>query len=180
MEKISSLHNKETIQFGLFSGVAAVLVFIVLYILGAEYFMSPVAWISSYFLPIVFAVVAGLTVKRKNNGYLNFNEALKLSFGVFVITGLMSTIVSFFIFNYFDVAFAERMKQLTIEKAQETMMKFKIPENEIDKAIEKITEQDMFSFGSLSKSFAYACILYFIEALIISAIIKKKKPELEF
>ena len=131
--------NKETIQFGLFSGVAAVLVFIVLYILGAEYFMSPVAWISSYFLPIVFAVVAGLTVKRKNNGYLNFNEALKLSFGVFVITGLMSTIVSFFIFNYFDVAFAERMKQLTIEKAQETMMKFKIPENEIDKAIEKIT-----------------------------------------
>ncbi len=180
MEKISSLHNKETLQYGLFSAAAAVLIFVILYILGAEYFMSPVAWISSYLIPILFAVLGGLHVKKNNNGYLNFNEALKITFGVFVITGLLSTIVSFFIFNYLDVAFAERMKQLTIEKAQEAMARFKVPESEMEKAMDKMAEHDLFSFGSLLKSFAYACILYFIEALIVSAIIKKKKPELEF
>lgn len=180
MEKISSLHNKETIQYGLISAAAAVLVFVVLYILGAEYFMSPVAWISSYFIPIVFAVMGCIQVKKKNNGYLNFNEALKVCFGVLVITGIVSTIVSYFIFNYLDVAFAERMKQLTIEKSQEAMARFNVPESEMEKAMDKIAEQDIFSFASLMKSFAYACILYFIEALIIAAIIKKKKPELEF
>ncbi|MEY2586316.1 MAG: hypothetical protein RLY11_165 [Bacteroidota bacterium] len=180
MEKISSLHNKETLQYGAMSAVSAVLIFVVLYILGAEYFMSPVAWISSYLLPILFAVIGALQVKKKNNGYLNFNEALKVIFGVFVLTGIVSTIVSFFIFNYLDVAFAERMKQLTIEKSQETMAKFNVPESEMEKAMEKISEQDFFSAGSLFKSFAYACILYFIEALIIAAIIKKKKPEFEF
>lgn len=180
MEKISNMHNKETFQYGLFSAAAAVLIFVILYILGAEYFMSPVAWISSYLLPIVFAVLGAMHIKKKNNGFLNFNESLKVTFGVFVITGLMSTIVSYFIFNYLDVAFAERMKQLTIEKSQEAMQRFGVPESEMEKAMDKISEQDIFSIGSLLKSFAYACILYFIEALIISAIIKKKKPELEF
>jgi hypothetical protein len=99
---------------------------------------------------------------------------------VLVITGIVSTIVSYFIFNYLDVAFAERMKQLTIEKSQEAMAKFNVPESEMEKAMDKIAEQDIFSFASLMKSFAYACILYFIEALIIAAIIKKKKPEMEF
>jgi hypothetical protein len=180
MEKISSMHNKETLQYGAISAGSSVLIFVILYILGAEYFMSPFAWISSYLLPILFAVLGALQVKKKNNGYLNFNEALKISFGVFVITGIVSTVVSFFLFNYLDVAFAERMKQLTIEKSQETMAKFNVPESEVEKAMDKISEQDFFSAGSLMRSFAFACILYFIEALIVSAIIKKKKPELEF
>ncbi len=180
MEKISSLHNKETLQYGLFSAVAAIFVFVVLYIMGAEYFLSPAAWISSYFLPIIFAVLGCLQVKKKNNGYLNFNEALKISFGIFVVTGIATTIVSYFIYNFLDVAFAERMKQLTIEKAQEYMLKYNVPESRIDDEINKIAEEALFSFGSLMKAFAYSCILYFIEALILAAIIKKKKPELEF
>ena len=73
MEKISNMHNKETIQYGMISAAAAALVFVVLYILGAEYFMSPAAWISSYLLPLLFAIIGALSIKKKNNGYLNFN-----------------------------------------------------------------------------------------------------------
>jgi len=62
----------------------------------------------------------------------------------------------------------------------EFMQKFNVPDTEIDKAIDGMIQQDMFSLGSLMKSYAYVCILYFIEALIIAAIIKKKKPEIEF
>lgn len=173
------MHNKETLHYGLFSASASSFIFVVLYVLGAEYFMSPIAWISSYLIPILFAVLGCLNVKKKNNGYLTFREALKVTFGVLVITGILSTLVSFVIFNYLDVSFAERMKQLTIEKAQEAMQRFNVPDSEMEKTMSKIAEQDMFSIGALSKSFAIACILYFIEALIIAAIVKKKKPELE-
>jgi hypothetical protein len=62
----------------------------------------------------------------------------------------------------------------------EFMQNFKVPETEIDKAIDEMIKQDMFSMGNLLKSYAYACILYFVEALIIAAIIKKKKPEVPF
>ena len=87
---------------------------------------------------------------------------------------------SYFIFNVLDVAFAESVKQLSIEKTMEFMQNFKVPETEIDKAIDEMIKQDTFSMGNLLKSYAYTCILYFVEALIIAAIIKKKKPEVPF
>lgn len=180
MENLSKLHNKETLQFGLISALAAILVFVVIYILGASYFMSPLVWVSSYIMPIVFAVWGGISAKKKSGGFLQFREALKVSFGVLVITGFLSTVFSFFVFNILDVAFAESVKQLSIEKTMEFMEKFNVPEAEIDKAIDAMIKDDTFSFASLSKSYAIACILYFIEALIISAIIKKKKPETPF
>ena len=62
----------------------------------------------------------------------------------------------------------------------EFMQNFNVPETEIDKAIDGMIQQDMFSLGSLLKSYAFTCIVYFIEALIIAAIIKKKKPETPF
>jgi len=46
--------------------------------------------------------------------------------------------------------------------------------------MDDMAELNIYSLGSLMKSFAYSCILFFIEALIVAAIIKKKKPELEF
>jgi hypothetical protein len=180
MENLSKLHNKATLQFGLISALCSIAVFSIIYILGSEYFMSPVVWISSYTLPVIFAIWGGISIKRKNGGFLSFSEALKISFGVFVITGLLSTLFSYFIFNILDITFAESVKELSIQKTQEFMQKFNVPEAEVDKAINQMIEQDMFSFSSLMKSYAYACILYFIEALIISAIIKKKKPEVPF
>ena len=180
MENLSKLHNKETLQFGLISALVSILIFVVIYILGAEYFMSPMVWVSSYALPIVFAVWGCIAAKRKSEGFLAYREALKVTFGVFVITGFLSTVFSYFIFNILDVTFAESVKQMSIVKTMEFMQKFKVPDSEVDKAIDGIIKQDMFSAGSLLKSYAYACILYFIEALIIAAIIKKKKPEVPF
>ena len=71
MEKISNMHNKETIQYGMISAAAATLVFVVLYILGAEYFMSTAAWMSSYILPLLFAIWGAWQVKKKNKNIFN-------------------------------------------------------------------------------------------------------------
>jgi hypothetical protein len=60
------------------------------------------------------------------------------------------------------------------------MVRFNVPESQIEKAMDDMAELNIYSLGSLMKSFAYSCILFFIEALIVAAIIKKKKPELEF
>ncbi len=180
MENLSNLHNKETLQFGLISALVGIFIFVVIYIMGASYFMSPVVWISSYLVPIIFAVWGAITAKKKSGGFLKFREALKIIFGVLVITGFLSTIFSYFIFNILDVTFAETVKELSIEKSMEFMKKFNVPEDEIEKAIDNMIQQDTFSLGILSKSFAYTCILYFIEALIIAAIVKKNKPENPF
>jgi len=177
MTELSQKHNNELIQFGGFSALFSILVFVVIYIMGAEYFLSPIVWISSYAMPLVFSIWASLVVKRKQDGYLEFREALKINFGILVITGFVGTLFSFLMFNFIDQAFAESFKQLTIEKTIEFMNRFKVPEAEIDKAIDDLIKKDLWSAGSLLKSLAYTCIVYFFEALIVAAIIKKKKPE---
>lgn len=177
MSSLSQKHNKEILQFGILSSLFAILVLVVIYIIGAEYIMSPFAWIASYIMPLFFSIWATITVKRKQDGFIEFKEGLKINFGVLVLTGVASTLYSYVMFNYVDPPFAESLKQITIEKTIEFMNKFKVPETEIDKAVDELIQKDLWSFSSLMKSLANVCIFYFIEALIVSAIIKKKKPE---
>lgn len=164
------------LQYGLFSAIASLLFFVVLYLLGSESFVSPLAWLSMA-VPVVFAVLACLKAKRENDGFLSFREALKISFGIFVFTGIVTSLFSFILFNFIDPAFADSMKQVTIEQTQKMMAGFKVPQEEIDKAINKMISENMYSFGKIIQSFLFGCILYFIFSLIIAAIVKKKKPE---
>lgn len=163
------------VQFGLMSTVASVLFFVILYLGGTSFFASPLAFMT-YLIPVVFCVLACRKAKHENEGFLEFREALKICFGIFVLTTLGSTIVSYIIFNFLDRGFAESMKQLTIEKTQEWMVRFNVPQEQIDKQISKIINDDLYSLGNLIKAFFQGCIVWFIFSLIIAAIMKKKKP----
>lgn len=163
------------LQYGLISALASILFYVALYLMGAETFMKPVAYFS-YVIPIAFAVLAAIKAK-KAEGFLPYGKALKIVFGIFVITFFALSLFSFILNNYIDTAFAERMLQLTIQKTQEMMQKFNVPQAEIEKQIKNLMSMDMFSFGSVMKGFLYQCIMLFLLSLIIAAIVKKNKPE---
>ncbi|HSF45257.1 MAG TPA: DUF4199 family protein, partial [Chitinophagaceae bacterium] len=67
--------------------------------------------------------------------------------------------------------------QLTMEKTQQFMEKFGTPQDAIDKAMKEITFDSLFSFKKVFQGFMFGCIFNFIIALIVSAIMKKKRPE---
>ena len=69
------------------------------------------------------------------------------------------------------------MLQLTIEKTQQIMAKFGASQDSIDKAVKGIMETDIGAFSTIAKSFIQGCIFWFIIALIVAAIMKKKQPE---
>ena len=164
------------LQYGLFSAIASLLFFVVLYLLGSESFVSPLAFLS-FLVPVVFAILACLKAKRENDGFLSFREALKISFGISVITNIVGSLFSYLLFNFIDTSFAESVKQVNIERTQKFMTKFKVPQEEIDKAINSMITENMYSFGKIIQGFMFTCIVYFIASLIVAAIVKKKKPE---
>lgn len=164
------------IQYGAISAGISLLIFVILYIGGTDFFKSPAAWLS-YCVPIVFCVLACIKAKRENGGYLPFKEALKICFGIFVLTTFVSTIVGFILFNYIDPSFADAMKQMTMEQTQKFMEKLNVPQDQIDKTINGMISMDLYSFGNMMKSFVQGCIIWFIVSLIIAAIMKKSKPE---
>jgi hypothetical protein len=79
--------------------------------------------------------------------------------------------------NFADPAFAERIAQLSIEKGQEWMERFGVPQDKIDEEIKKMTADNLYSLKSTIQGLAFMCIPYFIISLIIAAIMKKNKPE---
>lgn len=177
MEQPVVAHKKTNvlIQYGLMSAVSSILAFVILYLLGAQSFTSPLAWLTM-FIPIVFSILACIKAKKENEGFLEFRDALKYCFGIFVVTSLASSLFSFLLFNFIDPAFADALKQVTIEQTQKFMARFNTPQDTIDKAINEMIKKDLYSFGSIAQSFAQGCIVYFIISLILAAILKKKKP----
>jgi hypothetical protein len=164
------------VTYGIIAAISSILFMLILYMGGVKWFVHPVAFLG-YVIPIVFAVIAAITKKRQNEGYLNFGEALKGVFLVFVISAIGSSLFSYVMFNFVDIPFREALMQQTAETTRELMEKFGAPEEEIDKAIEQSFSGNPYSLGKIFLGFAIACIIWFIIALIVAAIVKRTKPE---
>lgn len=175
MESQIEIEKKQDklMQYGLLSALISSLFFVVIYIGGIAWFKNSLSFLS-FLIPVVFAVIACKS-QKKESGNLPFKSALRLSFGIFVFTSLATSVLSYVLFNWIDTSFAESLKQLYIEQTQKMMERFKAPAEEIDKAVDKLIHDNIFSFKSIFLSFTYGCILYFIISLIIAAIMKKEK-----
>lgn len=170
--------KKIGLNYGIILGGISIIYSLCLYLFGAKAFVSPAAYIAILF-PIVLAVLGGRQQKKLQGGYLEFSEALKTTFTILVLGALMSTAFMVILLNYIDHSFGEALNQETAMKTEEFMRKFGAPEADIEKASEKIMNENNYSLAKQSVSFAFGCIFWFLLALIISAIIKKKKPEFE-
>ena len=162
--------------YGLITGLIICLVTIAQYLRGIETYLSPLGYLS-YVLMIVMAVLAGMRQKKSNGGFLDFSQALKVTFTVFALAMLLQTLLIYLLMNYIDVPFKEAVSQEIMNKTEEFMRKFGASDSQIDAAIESERGKDQFAFSRILLGYGISCIVAFIIALIISAIIKKSKPE---
>ncbi|MCO5242160.1 MAG: DUF4199 domain-containing protein [Chitinophagaceae bacterium] len=173
------MEKKQTdvgLTYGLISGLASVIFSLIMYLGGVKWFVSPVAY-AGFFIPVIIGVLAGLKQKGLDGGYIDFAGALKVIFTTFVIGTLISSLFSYVLFNYIDVPFREALAQETAEKAQQMMQRFGATQEQIDKATEDMMKANNYSFSKQMLGAAFICIFWFVVSVIISAIIKKKKPE---
>lgn len=176
---MKQLNISTGLLFGLIYGLATVLFFIILYILGVNSFMSSFTAIFSIGVPIAAGVWGGIYHKKSLGGYMDFSEALKTIFTIFVIGSAISTGFQYVLLNFIDVPFAQALAQASAEKAAEMMEKFGAKQSDIDKSVEEILSGDSYSFKKQFLGFALGTIWWFLLSLIISAILKKKKPAFE-
>jgi hypothetical protein len=164
------------VAYGIISAIIVIIFYLLLYLGGIEWWLNPIAYLG-YVLPIVMAVLAAVKQKKLQDGYLSFGEALKGVFIVFVITGIGSTLFQYVLFNYIDVPFRDAMSQKIAQMTEETLRKFGMGEDDIEKATDEILTGKSYTAGRMLLGFAFGCIISFIVALIIAAIVKRKKPE---
>jgi hypothetical protein len=174
---IKSMEQKKFhfLQFGLLSAGVSILFYVILYLAGVEYFLSLWAYLAIV-IYILFAVIACLNEKKTYGGYLEFSNALKTSFGIFVISSFAATIFSYVLLNFIDTDFKIALDRYAIIVTEKYLKSWGMQDAELNKTITDLKNTDYYSLNQMLLNFAYSCIFWFLFALIISAIIKKKNP----
>ena len=166
------------IYFGIILGAVLSFVTAGIYAIDISSLLNP--WLMGVFflLVVVLGVLAIAGAKKLFNGFISFKDAFSTFFVVIVVGFLISTLVSYLIFNVIDPEAKDVLKQLTIEKTTELMERFNVPEEAFDEAIAKVEETDSFSLVSQIKNYFISLAMYSVIGLIVAAIMKKKNPEL--
>jgi len=162
--------------YGLITGLVMIVFTTLLYLAGVQSFIGGIAYLG-YAIMIGLAAAAALAQKKAGGGYLEFMEALKVCFTVFVIALIAQTLFSWLLLNVIDPHFKVVLKEAVIKKMQEVYTRFGIPPEKIDQAIADERTRDHYSLKEMSMGFAFSCIVHFVIALVIAAIVKKKKVE---
>lgn len=169
--------SKIGMTYGLIGGIVLIVHTLSLYLFGgAKSFTSASLSLIMYVLITVVAVLAGLAQKKANGGYLDFGTGLKTVFTTFALAFLLQTVFNYVLFNYIDTSFRDEMARLAMEKMEEMLRSFNVPEEKIEQSLQDMASRNNFSIGSVTLGYGMMCIISCIVSLIIAAIIKKNKP----
>jgi len=163
------------LTYGLIAGLVVCLITLGLYLGGLDMYLGPVAYVS-YLVVVVLSILAGLRQKKENGGYLEFAEALKITFTVFALALLLQTLFTYVLLNYIDVPFKQAVAQEVMNKTEQMMKKFGATDAQIDQAMDAERNKDPFAFSRVLLGYGISCIVAFIICLIISLCIRKNKP----
>ena len=163
----------------LFAGIAALAALLIIY---SAYRGGPNAFLNQVFflinlIPLVCGVVAAFIQRKRQGGYLEFREALKIIFGTVVIALALQGLFIWLLLHVFDPHFGQTLGPLSLVKAEATYRRFGVPEDEIRKSIAEQTGTDPFDLKSLFLGTAIYYVLEFVVSAGLAAIVKRKKPE---
>lgn len=166
-------------NYGLYLGVILALITVFAYAIDIELLTN--MWVGIFILIaiIVFGIISVVKAKQAQNGFASFKQSFTAYFITVLIGLLISTFVSFLLFNVVDTDAAEVLKEKTIEKTVEMMEGFNAPADKIDETIEQIESQNQYSIGNIVKGLAGYLVFFSIVGLIVAAAMKKSEPEAE-
>lgn len=128
VEKCSLLNN--SLKYGLLTGVAMVLLALLLYVLD----VNMTGWIQYVSLVLLLAgIVIGTIAYRDkcSRGYLSYGRSLGSGVLISVFVGLMMAIYSYLFFNFFDPGELLKIKQI----AEEKMFEQGLTDEQVDQAM---------------------------------------------
>lgn len=160
---------------GLLLGAFLVFISLTSYLFGVDFKLSLPWSLVELFAPLSLLIFLMLSYKKKNLGYLKFNPAFVVCFGLLAASSFIHTFFKILLFNYIDPSFALMLQEGTIQKLIEMMSGF-LPDDAIEDMVAELESQNSFSVSTLTKGFTSSLIFYVFLSLLIAVIIKKDPP----
>ncbi|WP_299887596.1 DUF4199 domain-containing protein [uncultured Lacinutrix sp.] len=169
--------KSSSINYGLYLGVILAAITVLCYAIKLELLVN--FWLVLVALPILIIMFGVISVVKSRNileGFISFKQAFSSYFITVAIGIIISTIISYLIFNFVDPEAALHLKSLAIEKTEITMKNWGAPLDEIAKQVEAMENQDSQSISAQLFSLAQSLVFFAVIGLIV-ALIMKRNPE---
>jgi hypothetical protein len=164
---------KPSLTYGLFLGIALVIVSVVFYATGNTFERS--AQYVSYGIMIAGIVIAQLQFRKSQGNVMTYGQAL----GIGVLTMLFASIITgFFSYLLYAIIDPSLQEQLRLSIEEQIVKQGRVPEDQIDKAVEMASKFQkpgmMFIMGIFGGTFIGLIIS------LLTSIFTQRKPSVDF
>ena len=170
---------KPAAKSGLTLGLIGIIITLLIYFINAKLLANMWVGISILIVSLALVVMFGMSYRKQVGGYLSFKNAFLYSFILLLVAGLIGQSFNFILFNVIDPDLPQLVTDAALENTERMLEKFNVPDEEMDKALERTEDQmaNQYKIGGIMKAYLYSIIIYAVISLITGAIIKKRNPE---
>ncbi|MCX7550171.1 DUF4199 domain-containing protein [Xanthomarina sp. F2636L] len=170
--------KSNSINYGLYLGGVLSLFTVFAYAINLDLFTKWWYGISLMVLVIIFGIISAMSSKKLLNGIINFKGAFSSYFITVAVGIVISSLVSFVIFNVIDPEAATLLQEKILDSQVEMMRGFGAPEDAIAEVVEQMEKEDnMFAITKVLQSIAFQLIGFSVVGLIVALVVKKEDPE---
>ncbi|GAA4462828.1 hypothetical protein GCM10023093_10100 [Nemorincola caseinilytica] len=168
----TAARNKMAMMNGLVLGVIYIIIGTVLNMTANALFLYMLLKGIGY---LVYLVILGFmlaNVRKANGGYIELREVFGAAFVIVLVAGTLSFAYNYLYVYVIDPGFTDKVKNATLA----AMEKAKLPDEQIDKALNDIEKSRKFNLQNTIMSYMGGLLLDSFLGLIVSLIIKKPRP----
>lgn len=170
---MNEIVKKNAIQFGLTSGIIAVITETIMY-LNLELHSSIWIGIIIKLFYIILGIYLLAKTKKEMNGDFSFKDAFTTYF-IYAIIGIsISVAFNIILYNFVDPAAKDTLKEISIKSAVHYMEKFGTPSSVIKESIAKMEQNDQFAIWNQIQGSLISILISAIFGLILAAVFKSK------
>ena len=158
---------------GLVLGGIYVVIDIIKYFFGAEFFVNTYVSYAALLLAAIFPIYYLLHYKKSQDGFIDFRSAFSICTGILIASGFISLVFNILLFNIIDPEFSSELLDITINTAVIQLEAFGMSDEQISSAIEMMESEANFSPMNMLKGFGFTIVGYTLFGVIVAAFTKK-------
>lgn len=172
MENKPNLSKNVMLTYGLYLGLASILISVIYYVLGMAYEND---WKKSVISIAVSGIIVFLGIKKikeGSDGFLSMGQAIKTGLGISLVAAVISIVYTIIFMMFIEPEFVNNLAEVSRQKMYETNPELTEEQVEMSMGIVK----KMSSPVMLSAFILIASLFFGLIISLISGLILKKQP----
>lgn len=166
---------KEGIKYGIIGSVIYLLLtFGAWGMVNTRSFISILSVLNFIPYMIVILIVAGLSLRKKNDNVLSFKDALKFVYVAYIVIAVTEAIGTYALYNWIDPELTAKSFEIGKEMAAKMMKTFGTPEDKMEEKLREMKAEDT-GIKKVILGLGISLVWYFCKSLLVALIIRREE-----